>query len=56
VSLKVHYDLLSQRLTVQFINSETDAVLDQIPSEEALRMAGELAGKSVATGPDKTTP
>lgn len=57
VSLKVHYDLSSQRLTVQFINSETDAVLDQIPSEEALRMAVELGGgPGASTGQGQTGP
>jgi uncharacterized FlaG/YvyC family protein len=45
-TLKIHYDVSSQRLTVQYIDNETDEVLDQIPSEQALRMAQELAGNA----------
>jgi uncharacterized FlaG/YvyC family protein len=48
VSLKVHFDMPAQRLTVQFVNNETDQILDQIPSEEALRIALELAGQGNA--------
>jgi uncharacterized FlaG/YvyC family protein len=45
-TLKIHYDIASQHLTVQYIDSETDEVVDQIPSEQALRMAQELAGNA----------
>jgi len=45
-SLRIHYDLASQRLTVQFVNSDTDEVVDQIPSEEALRLSADLASNS----------
>jgi uncharacterized FlaG/YvyC family protein len=44
MSLKIHYDMPTQRLTVQFIDSENNQVMYQIPSEDALRMAQELAG------------
>lgn len=43
--LKVHVDIATQRLTVQVVNSETEEVLDQIPSQEALQMASELSGE-----------
>ncbi|SPE40794.1 hypothetical protein SBA3_3920026 [Candidatus Sulfopaludibacter sp. SbA3] len=44
-ALKIHFDIPTQRLTVQVVNSETEEVLDQIPSEEVLRMALELGGR-----------
>jgi flagellar protein FlaG len=55
--LRIHMDLSSQRLTVQVVNSETDEIIDQIPSEEVLRMAVELGGNASAPpGQGKTTP
>jgi uncharacterized FlaG/YvyC family protein len=53
-TLKIHYDVAAQRLTVQYIDNETNEVLDQIPSEEALRMAQELAGSPSAAS-DRAT-
>jgi uncharacterized FlaG/YvyC family protein len=44
--LKIHYDTTAQKLTVQIVNSETEEVLDQIPSEEVLRLALELASQA----------
>lgn len=44
--LRIHVDIPTQRLTVQVVNSETDEVLDQIPSETVLRMASELRAGS----------
>lgn len=41
-SLRVQLDGLTHRLTIQLLNSETNEVMDQIPSEIALRMAAEL--------------
>jgi uncharacterized FlaG/YvyC family protein len=53
-SLKIHYDVATQRLTVQFVDDETGEVLDQLPSEQVLRMAQDLSGNtstfSQATG------
>jgi uncharacterized FlaG/YvyC family protein len=45
-TLKIHYDIATQHLTVQYVDSLTDEVVDQIPSEQALRMAQELAGNA----------
>jgi uncharacterized FlaG/YvyC family protein len=56
MSLKIHYDMPTQRLTVQFIDSENNEVMYQIPSEDALRMAQELAGNPSASSGDHATP
>ena len=48
-ALKIHFDATTRHLTVQIVNSETEEVLDQIPSEEVLRMASELGGKAGTT-------
>jgi uncharacterized FlaG/YvyC family protein len=48
-ALKIHFDMTTRRLTVQIVNSETEEVLDQIPSEEVLRMALELGGNASIT-------
>jgi len=48
-ALKVHFDVETQRLTVQIVNSENDEVVDQIPPEQVLRMAAELAGSDSST-------
>jgi uncharacterized FlaG/YvyC family protein len=41
-SLRIETDGLTHQLTIQLLNSETNEVMDQIPSELALRMAAEL--------------
>jgi uncharacterized FlaG/YvyC family protein len=38
-SLRIHFDQTTQSLTVQVVNSQSDEVVDQIPSEEVLQMA-----------------
>lgn len=43
-TLKIHVDVTSQRMTVQVVNSETGDLVEQIPAEEALRIAEELGG------------
>ena len=48
-ALKIHFDLTTRHLTVQIVNSGTEEVLDQIPSEEVLQMASELGGKARTT-------
>jgi uncharacterized FlaG/YvyC family protein len=48
-TLKLHVDMTSHTLTVQIVNSETNEVLDQIPSEMVLRMALEAGGKANAS-------
>jgi uncharacterized FlaG/YvyC family protein len=47
-SLRIHFDLPTHSLTVQVVNSESDEVLEQIPAEQALRMAMELGGGTSA--------
>jgi uncharacterized FlaG/YvyC family protein len=47
-ALKIHVDTATRSLTVQIINSQTEEVLSQIPSEQALRMASELGGAATA--------
>jgi len=42
--LVVRVDPGTHRFTVQVLNSATREVLEQIPSEEALKMAAELKG------------
>lgn len=41
--LRIHRDMETQKLTVQFVNSQTNEIMDQIPSEDVLRMASELS-------------
>ena len=48
-ALKIHFDATTRHLTVQIVNSETEEILDQIPSEEVLQMASELGGKARTT-------
>ena len=45
-ALKIHFDATTRHLTVQIVNSGTEEVLDQIPSEKVLRMALELGGNA----------
>jgi len=40
--LRIRTDTSTHSLTVQIVNSETDEVMEQIPSELALRLASEL--------------
>ena len=47
--LVVRLDPGTQRFTVQVLNSVTRDVLEQIPSEEALRMAAELSSSESVT-------
>jgi uncharacterized FlaG/YvyC family protein len=55
-ALRIHFDLATQSLTVQVVNSETNEIVDQIPSEEVLRMASELgSGANIGDSEDNTT-
>jgi uncharacterized FlaG/YvyC family protein len=40
--LKVHMDVATQHLTIQVLNSETNEILSQIPSELVLQLASDL--------------
>jgi uncharacterized FlaG/YvyC family protein len=40
--LKIHTDTSTHDVTVQIVNSETNEVIEQIPSEVALRLAADL--------------
>jgi uncharacterized FlaG/YvyC family protein len=42
-SIRIHFDVETKSYTVQFVNPATDEVVDQIPSEEAIRMSQDLA-------------
>jgi uncharacterized FlaG/YvyC family protein len=44
--LRIHFDLPTQSLTVQVVNSADNEILDQIPSEAVLRMASELGSSA----------
>lgn len=37
--LRIHTDTATRQITIQVLNSATDEVVDQIPSEEALKLA-----------------
>ena len=43
--LAFHVDPVTRRFTVEVLNSETGEILEQIPSEEALKIAAELSSK-----------
>jgi flagellar protein FlaG len=43
--LAFHVDPATHHFTVEVLNSETGEVLEQIPSEEVLRIAAELSSK-----------
>ena len=45
--LAFHVDPLTHRFTVEVLNSETGEILEQIPSEEVLKMAAKLNSKDV---------
>ena len=38
--LRIHMDTATHKITIQVLNSATEEVVDQIPSEEVLRLAG----------------
>jgi uncharacterized FlaG/YvyC family protein len=42
-SIRIHFDVETRSFTVQFVDPTTDEVVDQIPSEEAIRLSQELA-------------
>jgi uncharacterized FlaG/YvyC family protein len=53
--LKIHVDPMTRHVTIQVVNSETEEVLDQIPSELVLRMASELPKETGASNSDNST-
>jgi len=53
--LRIRTDTSTHDLTVQIINSETDEVMEQIPSEFALRLAAELGEAGSGTEDLNTT-
>jgi uncharacterized FlaG/YvyC family protein len=42
-TLKIHLDMATQKLTLRVVNSQTSEIVDQIPSDNVLRMASEIA-------------